>query len=439
VEGGGFQPEVGRGAGRVEESDYEGVKAIMKEIKFNSGFNTYLALNIIGQGGSGIVYKVKDENGDIYAIKCLDTNKSTTEKRKRFRNEISFCLKNTNKNILTIIEYGVTTINGKDTSFYVMPYYAATLRDLMKSGIPKDKIISYFGQILNGVEDAHFRSIWHRDLKPENILYDADNDNLLVADFGIAHFSEKYLETSLQTNPQTKLANFQYAAPEQRSPGKVVNQKADIFALGLILNEMFTGMVIQGTGFVTIASVAQNYSYLDQIVDGMIKQASDERFASIDVIKQRLIAYRNEFISRQKISELSNKVIPTSEIDDPLVINPVTVIGVNYEKGSLIFTLSQSVNNQWKFAFSNIGNFSHYFGYAPSLFKFDDNKAYISSREPTQKDIEYFQDYVSKANIDYAQQIRDEKKRKEETERQRLQQEIDEEEKKQRILKSLKL
>lgn len=127
---------------------------------------------IIGEGGSGRVYKVKDKNGVFHAVKCLKT--SSVEKRKRFQNELSFCLRNVHKNIITIEDYGVTQINGEDCPFYVMPYYLSTLRNLlMERRIPNDKVISYFSQILDGVEAAHLMSIWHRDLKPEYPLRSA--------------------------------------------------------------------------------------------------------------------------------------------------------------------------------------------------------------------------------------------------------------------------
>ena len=104
---------------------------------------------------------------------------------------------------------------------------------------------------------------------------------LALADFGTARFTEDELYTAVETKAQDRLANFLYAAPEQRVRGKNIDTRADIYAIGLILNEMFTHEVPQGSGYKTIASIAPEYSYLDEIVDKIIRQIPDERLNSI--------------------------------------------------------------------------------------------------------------------------------------------------------------
>jgi len=95
-------------------------------------------------------------------------------------------------------------------------------------------------------------------LKPKNILCDSAKNKFVVADFGIASFEEDELYTAVETQEGERLANFQYAAPEQKVRGRPVTFHADIYALGLILNQMFTGEILQGVGFKTIAAVAQS-------------------------------------------------------------------------------------------------------------------------------------------------------------------------------------
>ena len=68
-----------------------------------------------------------------------------------------------------------------------------------------------------------------------------------------------------------------YAAPEQRIAGKAVDQPADIYALGLILNEMFTGEIPQGAGFRKIKDAAPDFAYLDELVDLMMQQQPEQR------------------------------------------------------------------------------------------------------------------------------------------------------------------
>ena len=123
-----------------------------------------------------------------------------------------------------------------------MPRYAGSLRELMGNVHPSD-VTQLFSQILDGVEAAHLKGVTHRDLKPENILCDGASRSLAVADFGIASFTADALLTAVETAPGQRLANFQYAAPEQRERGREIAATADIYALGLMLIEMFTGFL----------------------------------------------------------------------------------------------------------------------------------------------------------------------------------------------------
>jgi serine/threonine protein kinase len=198
-----------------------------------------------------------------------------------------------------VLDEGFTIVGEKKAPFYVMPFYAKTLRNLIDDGIPNEKILPYFGQMLDGVGTAHLRNVWHRDLKPENFLYNPATDTLVVADFGIAHFEEEDLHTAVETRDGVRLANFQYAAPEQRDRGKRVDQHADIYSLGLILNEMFTHEILQGAGYKRIATVTPQFGYLDEVVDLMAQQGSERRPHSIDALKRLMRARGNEYISRQ--------------------------------------------------------------------------------------------------------------------------------------------
>ena len=178
-------------------------------------------------------------------------------------------------------------MNDVEVPFYVMPVYPQTLRTLMDQETSPDLLLAIFLQILDGVEVAHAKGIWHRDLKPQNVLYDPTANRAVVTDFGIAHFAEGLLYTTIETSASDRLANFRYAAPEQQTNG-IVDQRADIYALGLILYEMFTGELLQGTSHRQIGSVHLHFGYLDSFVEKMSRQSPDDRPASIGDIKQTL-------------------------------------------------------------------------------------------------------------------------------------------------------
>jgi len=325
---------------------------------FESAFKTYKAEGIIGDGGSSSIFRAIDDSGEKWAVKLLDSARATAERRKRFKNELFFCLRSKHPNIVTVVDHGVFVSDTTHTPFYVMPLYQGSMRSLLKTGMVHDKALKYYANVLDGIEAAHLQGVVHRDLKPENVLYDAKRDVLLVADFGIAHFGEDELLTAVETKDTTRLANFQYAAPEQRARGSKVDLRADIYALGLILNEMFTGHVPSGTGYKTIAQVAADYAYLDDLVTCMLSYDPKDRFGSIEEVKTQLIGRRNEFVTRQRLSELKSTVVPVTELDDPLISDPLHLTGFDWDKGTLMLHLNQPVNDKWIWALRHIGSYS---------------------------------------------------------------------------------
>jgi serine/threonine protein kinase len=408
---------------------------------FKSASEEYFGLEVRGEGGAGRVYRAQTSDGTEVAVKVLNSGNVTSETRKRFRNETVFCMKNSHKNIVTVSDYGVAEINGKDCPFYVMPFYAETLRTLMKEGIGQNSRLVYFSQILDGVEAAHLKSVWHRDLKPENILFDRGTNTLVVADFGIARFVKEDLLTAVETRPGVRLANFQYAAPEQRTRSATVDHRADIFALGLILNEMFTGEVIFGTSYRTIGSTAADHAYLDGLVESMIRQSPNDRVASLDVVKQSLIAGKNEFVSRQRLNLLKNEVVPTAEIDDPLVIDPVRIVGVDFHAGTrtLIITLNHQLTQVWIQIFRRIVGVPFEMGRAPANIRFAGKAAEIklhSDRE-AQSLVERFKTYLEVANRDYTIWAEKKTRAEEEADRLRLQQQAAQEERRNKVLQGI--
>jgi len=408
--------------------------------EFQTAFATYKAIEIIGAGGAGRVYSVTDETGAPFAVKLLDPAQARGEKLKRFKNELSFCLQKKHRNILTVLDHGVYLEGTVRSPFYVMPLFDSSLRPLLQEGINPGKIMPYFGQILDGAEAAHLSNVIHRDLKPENILFDKGKDTLVIADFGIARFQEDQLITAVETKDGDRLANFQYAAPEQRVRGGVVDKRADIFALALILNELFTGQVPHGTGYRQISSVSGAYPYLDEIVSWMMRQEPADRPSSVDLIKQQLIVKGNEFISMQRLSELRQEVIPVGEIDDPLVRDPVRVVNFDYNQGELTLILNHAINEKWNWALHNMGSHSWIAGYAPHNFHLSGNKAFIRVEEHyVQKAIDLFKSWLPRATQVYTERLKREELERESQLRAELQKKIQEEERRERILKNVRI
>ena len=408
-------------------------------LDFNTTFAHYTAGGILGQGGSGRVFRVTDEAGQVYALKVLRRGVGT-EKRKRFKNELLFCQRNQHPNVITVVDHGLHLDEGEGCPFYVMPLCKGSLRGLMKVGIAAEKVLVYFGQVLDGVEAAHLKGIVHRDLKPENILHDAQHDRLVVADFGIARFGEEELYTAVETKANDRLANFVYAAPEQRSRGAPVDHRADIWALGLMLNEMYTGEVPWGTGYKTIAGVAPKYGWLDELVGAMLRQSPQERPKSIEVVKRELIGRQQEFITLQRVSELKEAVVPITEVDDPLVLDPPRLVGFDYDRGQLTLVLQQPVNERWVAVFRRAHPRYGLWGKGPDAFSIAGNEARIGADEQeVQQIINYFKEWLLRVNQVYEEEVRREKKEDEERERRKLQDDIEEREQRVRMLRNVKI
>lgn len=406
-----------------------------KPKNFSTTFATYTVSAVLGQGGSGIVFSAITEDGEDVAIKCLDPKYASREKLKRFKNEFSFCSRTEHPNIVRVIDHGLTE-NGE--SFFVMPAYESSLRPLIGNLQPKEALM-VFSKILDGVDAAHKLGVVHRDLKPENILVRESGQILAVADFGIARFEEEELYTAVETKDGTRLANFQYAAPEQRTRGKEVGYGADIYALGLILNELFTGEVPHGTKFRQIAEVSDDHSYLDAIVEGMLGQKSSHRPASVEAIKKDLIARGNEFVARQKLSRTKKQVISVDDLDDPLVDDPIQIIGVDWENNTLTIKLSQNTNQNWVWAINNMGGHTSLMGKGPESFRFSDNTAVIGSADhEAQEIINYFKQWLPRANQVYSTKLKQDRAAEEHRLRKELEAKVKAEEKRANVLSDLK-
>jgi serine/threonine protein kinase len=402
-----------------------------------TAFETYTIERRRGAGGSGEVYEVYDSEGVPYAVKILDSERATATRLKRFKNEIHFCTRLTHPNVIQIQGSGVTATGA---TFYIMPLYSGTLRDVISKGIAISAVLPYFGQILDGVEAAHLQGVWHRDVKPENILFSEATKALVVADFGIAHFEEEELLTAVETQNNERLGNFLYSAPEQRNRGQRVEGKADIYALGLILNEMFTGAVPHGTSFRKVSAVSPDYGYLDELIDLMLRQDPAAR-PSIETVKRELIARGNEFLSVQRLNSLKSQVISDTEVDDPIIRAPIEIADTDFRDGHLVFKLTAAPPSNWIMAFHNPGKaFQFYQGAGPPNFTFSHNEARVQLGlgMSASRLAEYAKSYIRFANERYTEIVVAANQNRLAQERERHRKKIKEEELRQKVLRELK-
>lgn len=271
------------------------------------GETRYQIKEEIGGGGNGTVFSatVKGDPKE-YAIKFLLEGYSDPRKIERFQSEIDFCKTVDHPNIVKVYESG----EYNKRFFYVMPRYRETLRRRLQNEHDIWVLLEFCIQLCEGVSYIHSNRIVHRDLKPENILI--GNDQILVlADFGIAHF----IDSSL-TKENEWLGNKRYAAPEQlqqeNTPG--ITTACDVFALGRIINELFTKQNPDGTYYLQIADVYPILAPLDHIVNQCLSQIPTER-PSIEELTTEIKLFRDAL--EIAISEIQDGL----QIDDGEVLS----------------------------------------------------------------------------------------------------------------------
>ena len=196
----------------------------------------YEALSQIGTGGTGIVYKVRDlETSEIVALKILKPEiASDPEVQENLKNELCLARKITHKNVCRIHEF--SRANGTAyTSMEFVDGESLSTRLNRVGSLPLNDALQIARQICAGLHEAHAQGIVHRDLKPGNIMLDR-NGTVKIMDFGIARMIQR-------DGPMTGtiVGTPAYMSPEQAEL-KPVSSSTDIYALGLVLYEMITGV-----------------------------------------------------------------------------------------------------------------------------------------------------------------------------------------------------
>lgn len=202
--------------------------------------NRYEILEKIGTGGMGNVFKAHDRKLDrIVAIKVLklEYNEDNNFIRK-FKRESLAAASISHPNIVSIYDVGTEKIEDKEVHYIVMEYIdGKTLKDLIndEGRLSEKRALNYCIQIAEALKVAHSKHIVHRDIKSQNIMVTRD-DRIKVTDFGIARVADNTTVTA--TN--AVMGSVHYFSPEQARGAKVDN-RSDIYSLGIVLFEMLTG------------------------------------------------------------------------------------------------------------------------------------------------------------------------------------------------------
>ena len=198
----------------------------------------YRVVKLLGRGGMGTVYRVRDLELDRdVALKLIRPEiAEDPDVLGRFKREIQLSSRITHKNVLRVYDLG----EADGIRFLTMQIVdGSDLASLIKKEgkLPLARILSIFGEVCKGLAAAHEQGVVHRDLKPQNIMLDASG-TAYVTDFGLA----KSLAGSGMTQMGAILGTPFYMSPEQVR-GEPATTRSDIYSLGVILYEMATGVV----------------------------------------------------------------------------------------------------------------------------------------------------------------------------------------------------
>ncbi len=210
----------------------------MAHIQAGQTIGPYRIIQPIGRGGMASVYKAYQPAMERYvALKILpDQLAESPEFAGRFQQEARIIARLEHAHILPVHDYG----ESEGHTYLAMRFIeGGTLSDRLRAGplAPAD-IDRWFFQLADALDYAHAQGVVHRDLKPSNVLLDARGD-VFLTDFGIA----KLLEADKRfTGTDTLIGTPAYMSPEQ-GQGLRVDQRTDIYSLGIMLYEMVTGQL----------------------------------------------------------------------------------------------------------------------------------------------------------------------------------------------------
>jgi eukaryotic-like serine/threonine-protein kinase len=227
---------------------------LMDAMEFKSGQTLahYKILSVLGEGGMGKAYLAQDTKlSRKVALKFLPPQLATNQDRmRRFTQEAKSAAALHHPNVAQIFEIG----NYDHADYIAMEYVEGeTMRELLsRRKLEIKKAVEFGAQVASGLATAHKQGIIHRDIKPENLVV-TTSGQIKILDFGLAKFvgqelgpdgiselTTAYMRSGDATTPGLILGTVSYMSPEQARAEKL-DQRTDIFSLGVVLYEMVTG------------------------------------------------------------------------------------------------------------------------------------------------------------------------------------------------------
>jgi tRNA A-37 threonylcarbamoyl transferase component Bud32 len=250
-----------------------------------AGFPQLEILEFIGQGGMGLVFKARQPKLDRFVALKLLPQKPGADPAfcERFNREARVLARLSHPNIVAVHDFGEA-----GPFFYLLMEYVdgVNLRQAMRAGrFTPAQALALVPKICDALQYAHEEGVLHRDIKPENLLLDA-RGRVKIADFGIAKLLGDPKDITL-TARGSAIGTPHYMAPEQLERPQDVDQRADVYSLGVVFYELLTGELPIGR-FAPPSEKAAMDPRVDQVVLRTLEKERDRRFQSAGDVKTQV-------------------------------------------------------------------------------------------------------------------------------------------------------
>jgi predicted Ser/Thr protein kinase len=244
-------------------------------------------LELIGQGGMGVVYKARQKQLDrLVALKFLPPHPGQTPAfSDRFTREARSLARLNHPRIVSVYDFGRTAAG---LHYFIMEFVDGTdLRHVIRTGeLSTVETMAIIPQICEALQYAHDEGVVHRDIKPENILL-TSKGQVKIADFGLAKLLGRPRSEYALTHSGQRMGTPHYMAPEQIEHPETVDHRADIYSLGVVFYEMLTGELPLGR-FSPPSQKAHVDARLDGVVLRTLEKEPERRYQRVSDVKTEI-------------------------------------------------------------------------------------------------------------------------------------------------------